>query len=357
MAKNGEEKNNGEHEAESGARPDMPAEDRPDNREDLAGAANLDSEPEINTNADADVDVANQLQDDSALDAEHTPTTASETPLKTDIESGKKLESEPDKRLSDTKPGELAHALRQVFTTNEEKTWIRSTPNTGARLAPCAEIAPPKEQVLPPREAEAKSGYSNPFALFADVFYGVLIAPRPTLAILSDSSKFPPSLNNLFLTFVLVFGALALPAAIKLGASADQAEGLLKASLFILGNLADWAILSFILYYLSVAMRVERLTLGNAFIATGWAYLPFAFFAPVACFRGAMGHSFTIFACLPALWFLTLQWLAFQTSLRTSTLKLALVAMVVPPIFCLVYLFWIGLAVFSLLSQLLAHLT
>ena len=185
----------------------------------------------------------------------------------------------------------------------------------------------------------------------------MLIAPRQTLLILSDRSKFPPTVANLFLTFVLVFVALALPAAIKVGLAGDPVEGTAKGMAFVLANLADWAVLAFILYYLSIWLRSNRCTLGNAFIATGWAYLPFAFFAPIACFKSALGDGFTAFACLPALWFIVLQWLAFQTSLRTTTIKLALIALVVPPVFCLVYLFWIGLAAISLLSTLLSHLT
>ena len=114
--------------------------------------------------------------------------------------------------------------------------------------------------------------------------------------------------------------------------------------------------LALVLYYLGIWLRGHKLTPGNALIATGWAFLPFAFFAPVACFKTALGGGFTLLACLPALWFLLLEWFAFQVSLRTSAVKLALIAFVVPPIFCLVYLFWIGLAVATAIGQLVSHL-
>src|SRR5262249_24156925 len=155
-------------------------------------------------------------------------------------------------------------------------------------------------------ESESKSGYNNPFSLFADVFYGMLVAPRPTLAILSDCKRFRPTAGNLFLTLVMVLGALAIPAAIKAGANDWSGMGWLRASAFIFSNLCNWWMLALVLYYLGIWLRGHKLTPGNALIATGWAYLPFAFFAPVACFKSAMGGGFPMFACLPALWFLAL---------------------------------------------------
>ena len=260
---------------------------------------------------------------------------------------------EPNKRLSDTEPEELAQALRHVFNHGENSSEALSQGDFSRRAAQtstysaddCSEAAP---------LAKARSGYKNPFSLFADVFYGVLVAPQQTLSILSDRSKFPPTAANLLLTLAFVLFTVGLPAAIKALGSADNLD---KALAFILGNLTNWSVLSFILYYLGSSMRSHKLTLGNAFIATGWAFLPFAFFAPVACFKGVLGSAFIFLACLPTIWFLALQWIAFRSALRVSNFKLALIALVVPPILCLVYLFWIGMAAFSVISQLLSHLS
>jgi len=270
-----------------------------------------------------------------------------------------KIEVEPNKRLEHTEPEELAYALKQVFSGEEkidsQTDWALKDDRSDRSDYPYPSQAAADSASAP--QVEAKSGYSSPFALFADIFYGMLIAPRQTLFILSDSKKFPPSLANLFLTFVLVLGVLMLPAGIKIGAAADGGEGTIKALGFITGNMLNWLVLAFILYYLSIWLRGNRLSVGNAFIATGWAYLPFAFFAPIACFKTALGHNFLALAVIPAVWFILLQWLAFQTSLRTSTIKMAMIALVVPPVFCLVYLFWIGLAVCSLMAQILSHLS
>jgi len=275
-----------------------------------------------------------------------------------------KIEVEPNKRLEHTEPEELAYALKQVFSGEEkidsQTDWAMTDERSDRfdRSEYSNRSRPDSlDSATSAPQAEAKSGYSSPFALFADIFYGMLIAPRQTLFILSDSKKFPPSLANLFLTFVLVLGVLMLPAGIKIGAAADSGEGIIKALGFVTGNLLNWLVLAFILYYLSIWLRGNRLSVGNSFIATGWAYLPFAFFAPIACFKTALGNNFLALAVIPAVWFILLQWLAFQTSLRTSTIKMAMIALVVPPVFCLVYLFWIGLAVCSLMAQILSHLS
>jgi hypothetical protein len=144
-----------------------------------------------------------------------------------------------------------------------------------------------------------------------------------------------------------VLAALTLTASLKLKAATVSLS-------YFFTSFASWFTLTLILYYLSIWMRGHRLTLGNAFIATGWAYLPMLFFAPVACLKQT-----ALFAvCGPgvALWLIILQWIAFQTSLRTSATKLALILVVVPPIFIFVYLFWIGLAGFALINTLINSL-
>jgi hypothetical protein len=57
-----------------------------------------------------------------------------------------------------------------------------------------------------------------------------------------------------------------------------------------------------------------------------------------------------------AMWFLYLLFAAFQSALKTSALKMSLIVIVVPPLFAAVYLFWMGLALFSLGMQLLPRL-
>ncbi|MBP9093216.1 hypothetical protein KBI23_19500 [bacterium] len=246
----------------------------------------------------------------------------------------------PDKRISESNPRELELAFRQVLI---------QTPKAGesSQADPLVEAAPAEE----PSEGKSRDIYKNGFTLWADIFYGVLVAPRQTMMILSDSSRFPTNFANFSSAAMLVVLALSITAFLKIKPD-NASASLLNSSLFIVSGLSYWVTLSCILYYLSIWLRGHRLTFGNAFIATGWAFLPFAFFAPIACLR----HTplFFVLATIPAFWFIALQWIAFQTSLRTSTIKLALILLVVPPVLALVYIFWIGLAGISLISQLLA---
>ena len=246
----------------------------------------------------------------------------------------------PEKRISESNPRELELAFRQVLI---------QTPKAGAssQADPLVEAGPAEETT----EGKSRDIYKNGFTLWADIFYGVLVAPRQTMMILSDSSRFPSNFANFSSAAMLVVLALSITAFLKIKPD-NAAVSVLNSSLFVVSGLGYWVTLSCILYYLSIWLRGHRLTFGNAFIATGWAFLPFAFFAPVACMR----HTplFFLLATIPAFWFIALEWIAFQTSLRTSTIKLALILLVVPPVLALVYIFWIGLASISIISQLLA---
>ncbi len=247
----------------------------------------------------------------------------------------------PNKRISESDPRELEQAFRQVLIQSPRagEQAVEADPLVDIDL----EITGAHEQ----SSGKARGIYKNRFNLWADIFYGVLVAPRQTMLILSDSVRFPASLGNLAGAALLVILALAVPAFLRV--KIDGSQSLLTCLAFLLSGVGYWVTLSCILYYLSIFLRGHRLSFGNAFIATGWAFLPFAFFGPVACLR----HTplFFIVATLPALWFVALQWTAFQTSLRTTGVKLTLILLVVPPILTLVYLFWIGLACFTTLSQ------
>ncbi len=74
-----------------------------------------------------------------------------------------------EKTLAESEPFELEQAFRQVIKNTEEEPESSKT------------------------KTEASRDYSNSFNLFADIFYGVLVAPRQTMLILSDQRKFPPA--------------------------------------------------------------------------------------------------------------------------------------------------------------------
>ena len=189
---------------------------------------------------------------------------------------------------------------------------------------------------------------------FVSLFYGTLTAPRSTFAKISSSLS-TPAQNKIWLSaLAMIFIATAVPATLK----ASNAESSMRVLGFFISNLTAWSVLSLTLYYLSFTAGAHKLSGKTAFSIVAWAFLPFIFFAPVACFKGILGGrvSFSGLACLPTIWFLILLWVAFQTALRISKTRMALMAIVVPPVLTLIYFFWVGLAIFSLLSQILAPL-
>lgn len=282
------------------------------------------------------------------------------------------------KRLSESAPHELEMAFKQALkdsgkiqplaeeSTNQESVNPESVekagdsqqaepgPNLSSKLAnqstsPIEETAQEHQSGTPAGDGDKNC--ENSFNLFADIFYGVLVAPKQTMLVLGDSKRFAPSAGHIAQAGFLAVLALSTTGWLrfKLNHAPETAAGSL---FFVLSGLGDWLVISLILFYLSIFMRGHRLTPGNALITVGWCFLPFFFFAPVACFKGLFGQSFLYFATIPAFWFLYLLWTAFQAALRTSTAKLALLLIAVPPLVVFVYLFWISLSAALLLLQL-----
>ncbi len=245
---------------------------------------------------------------------------------------------DPEKRIIDSKPFELELAFRQVLKEPQGK------------VEPAAEPSPEKPEE-PPKKSQ---DYENSFNLFADIFYGVLVAPRQTMLILSDQTKYPCTAGNIAQAGFFVIMVLSMTGWLRFKADSIQAS-VGSGLMFTLSGALNWFFMAVVLYYLSIFMR-GRLKLGNALIATAWSFLPFIFFAPVLCFRSLLGNFFPLLAMMPALWFLFLLFVTFQASLRTSIPKLSLILIVVPPLFAFVYIFWLVVALGSLVMQILPRL-
>ncbi|MCA0313095.1 MAG: YIP1 family protein [Candidatus Melainabacteria bacterium] len=234
-----------------------------------------------------------------------------------------------EKTLAESEPFELEQAFRQVIKNTEEEPESSKT------------------------KTEASRDYSNSFNLFADIFYGVLVAPRQTMLILSDQRKFPPSAINMSMAIFFVTLALSMTAWLRFkpqAALASAGAGLT----FTISGLLNWISISVVLYYLNIFLR-GKLKFANALIACAWAFLPFLFFPPVLCFKKALGPAFPLLASFPATWFLILLFITFQSALRTTTFKLSLILIVLPPLLFGVYTFWLflafGLTAIQLLSR------
>ncbi len=97
-----------------------------------------------------------------------------------------------EKRLSESQPFELEMAFKQVLKDPQAKP----------------EEPPTEADKQSQAEAKSTGDYTRSANLFADIFYGVLVAPRQTMQILSDGKKYPATFHHLtqsifFMTLVL----------------------------------------------------------------------------------------------------------------------------------------------------------
>lgn len=251
-------------------------------------------------------------------------------------------EQEPlgEKTISEVEPFELELALKQVIR------------ESGAPLE--VETAAPSVPVPDKANPEKKSAYENSFNLFADIFYGVLVAPRQTMLILSNGAKYPPNAGHVSQAIFFVVLVISMIAWLRFRFETPSTAGSVLA--FAISGTCNWICVAFLLYYLSIFLR-SRLRLGNAIIATAWSFLPLIFLAPLYCFKHALGPLFFLLATLPVYWFLFLLWTTFHAALKTTHFKLGLILIVVPPLLAFVYLFWVGLSLVTLILQVLPKLS
>lgn len=243
-----------------------------------------------------------------------------------------------EKRLSESQPFELEMAFKQVLKDPQSK----------------AEEALDQPSEKNEVKAKVPGDYAKSINLFADIFYGVLVAPRQTMQILSDGKKYPATFSHLTQSIFFLILVLSLVSWLKFKLD-RMAESAVSSLVFTVSGIELWLVLAIALYYLGSFARV-KVRFGNALVSTAWAFLPVLFFAPIMCFKKLLGLGVMLPGMVVAIWFLYLIFAAFQSALKTTALKMSLIVIVVPPIFAFVYLFWMGLALFSLGMQLLPRL-
>jgi len=185
--------------------------------------------------------------------------------------------------------------------------------------------------------AERTDG-AKPVFIWADIFFAMLSEPEKTLAILADSSFFLPQASALFGTGLLV--ALAS----MISNLADAALESTPPTLFELigglcGSFFFWFSLAVFLKLLAVWVRHES-SLRTCAIVTGWAFLPLIFKAPFMCI--SMSQTFWgLLMVIPSYWFLILQMYAFDSVLKLGKLRMIVLAVAIPPLVVITYLFWL----------------
>jgi hypothetical protein len=187
--------------------------------------------------------------------------------------------------------------------------------------------------------AEEKSLESRPpVVMWADIFFALLSEPEKTLAVLADSSFYAPDRSALFGTGLLV----ALASMISYLADAAL-EGTPPTLFELVGGLCGsfifWFFLALFLKLLAVWVRHDS-SLKTCAIVTGWAFLPLIFKAPFMCFTIALPFL-GLLMVIPSYWFLILEMYAFDSVLKLGRLRMFVLAIAIPPLVVLTYLFWL----------------
>jgi len=173
--------------------------------------------------------------------------------------------------------------------------------------------------------------------VWADIFFAVLSEPRKTLRVLADSSQYEPDRTALFAAGLMVVLANVI-GDIASRALAGSSPALIEIVGGAFSAIFFWLTLALILKFLS-SWRNRAVSWGNCLCATGWAFLPFIFKAPIMCFALALPFC-TIFMTVVEIWFCFLEIEVFDSVLQLGKLKMVTLLIFLPPLLTCAYLFW-----------------
>jgi len=166
----------------------------------------------------------------------------------------------------------------------------------------------------PELELKKAPGDSVGIQQWADVFYGVLVAPAQTMRILSDDSQYKS--NDIAVLFAL---ATVLTSSWIASFGASGGDGGVTAQLAVIVctflGVLFWVGISTLLFLLSRLCRSPKHNIGSAFIVTGWAFVPVYFINPAKCLSSIPFLGAAIVVGL-LVWMFVLQWLAFASMLN-----------------------------------------
>lgn len=151
---------------------------------------------------------------------------------------------------------------------------------------------------------------------WADVFYGVLVAPGQTMSVLADASQYKSDGRAFVLAVITVLTSSLVAAVGASGADMGAMSQLGIAFCMLCGVLA-WSGLSLLLFVLSRLVRSPNHDVGSAFVVTGWAFVPVYFINPAKCLLSLPLIGWLAVTAL-VLWILILHWIAYQSMLKFS---------------------------------------
>jgi hypothetical protein len=164
----------------------------------------------------------------------------------------------------------------------------------------------------PNKPSSATSGIEQ----WADVFYGVLVAPGQTMNVLADTSQYKSDGMAFVFAFITVVTSSLVAAVGASGADTGTLSQLGIAFCLFFGVLV-WSGLSLFLFVLSRLVSSPNHDLGSAFVVTGWAFVPVYFINPAKCLLPVPLIGWLVVTAL-VLWMFILQWIAYQSMLKFS---------------------------------------
>ncbi|MCC7527146.1 MAG: hypothetical protein IT342_01415 [Candidatus Melainabacteria bacterium] len=185
-------------------------------------------------------------------------------------------------------------------------------------------------------EANKPSSQTAGIEQWADVFYGVLVAPGQTMNVLADASQYKSDGMAFILAFITVMTSTLVAAVGASGADMGAISQLSIAFCMFFGVLV-WSALSLLLFVLSRLVRSPNHDLGSAFVVTGWAFLPVYFINPAKCLLSFPLIGWLVVAAL-VLWIFILQWIVYQATLKFSLKRMIALVLGLPVLYKLTLL-------------------
>lgn len=170
---------------------------------------------------------------------------------------------------------------------------------------------------------------------WTDIFYGVLAAPRQTMEVLADASRYRHDGLALLASIFTVWLGFLLSGLSKTGLSVSL--GSQFRIMVVLGSgFCCWIILSALIFVIGKLARTERESFAGCLVVTGWTFLPFIF-SPVAYCLSKIILVGALFQMFLTIWFLYLQWTAASAILAFDSKRMAALVLIVPLLFFLIY--------------------
>ncbi len=184
---------------------------------------------------------------------------------------------------------------------------------------------------------------------WADIFYGLLVAPIRTIEVLTDDEALAPTWKT------ILGAAITVLLANGISGSVDASNNGLRPTIAILISVEFeavvlWLALSALVHIICGWVSKREVAFSTSLVGVGWAFMPLVFAAPMSCFR-SLGIVYNVLAAIPILWMCYLQWLILNHSLAIGTVRMFVLLVLGPPIFILTYLFWLS-AAFLAVAQL-----